>query len=49
MKKSLIVNAVINKRNGQINFSVPKKKISLSLKNKILNDKKMRIKIEDIL
>lgn len=47
-RRSIIVKAIINKKNGQINFSLPKKKISNSLKTKIIDMRKMKIKIEDL-
>lgn len=49
--KSLIVKLILNKKNGQMNISLPKKKIPLSLKNKLLNMKKpmLKIKIEELL
>ena len=43
------IKAIINKKNGQINFSLPKKKLSETLKKNILETKRIKINIiEDI-
>lgn len=49
--RSIILKAIKNKKNGQVNFSLPKRKLPLVLKNKLkLSDKpKFKIKIEEIL
>jgi hypothetical protein len=46
--KSFIVKATLNKKNGQINFSLPKKKLSDSFKKNILDTKQLKIIIEDM-
>jgi len=45
MNKILNLKAIINKKNGQINFSIPKKKISKQLADKIILNKSMKINI----
>ena len=46
--KAFTVRAILNKKNGQINFSLPKKKLSTGMKQRILNTKEMKIIIEDL-
>ena len=45
--KFLKVKAVVNKKTGQINISLPRKQLSLEMKNKILDMKQLKIKIKD--
>lgn len=45
MNKILNLKAIINKKNGQINFSIPKKKISKKLANDIITKKIIKINI----
>lgn len=45
--KPLKLKANINSRNGQINFSVPKKKVSQELLDKVYSGKKIRLVFED--
>lgn len=38
----------INKKNGQINFSLPKRKLSKKIISEILLKKKIKIKLEEM-
>ena len=42
--KDLIVKPRVNKKNGQINFSMPRKKISMEDLDKIIHGKKIKMK-----
>lgn len=44
--KSFNIKPIINKSNGQINFSFPKKKLSKDIKKDILKIKSFKIKID---
>jgi hypothetical protein len=45
--KSIDVKAIINKKNGQINFSLPKKKIGKELIEKANSGKIIKLMFED--
>lgn len=48
MKKLLLkVRMIRNKANGQINFSIPKKKLDVSVRDKINKAKSAFIRLED--
>lgn len=49
MNKGINVKVNLNKKNGQLNISLPKKQLSKKLFDKIVlnKDKKFKIKIED--
>ncbi len=51
MKRSILVKAVRNKKNGQITISLPKKKLSNSLKSKLMGmgNPQFKIKIEELI
>lgn len=42
----LKLRKVINKRNGQINFSVPKKELDVDIRKKLLNCKRAIISLD---
>ena len=46
MVKKIKVNAVFNKANGQLTFSIPKKKISKKMFSDIKTNKKLKISLE---
>ena len=46
MAKEFIAKAIINKKNNQINVSIPRKIISKEVLSKISKGKKLKIKIE---
>lgn len=46
MAKKFKVNLITNKANGQMNFSLPKKKLSKKLLADITKSKKIKITIE---
>jgi len=46
MGKIFNIKPRINKANGQINFSIPRKECDLNFLNKIMLGKKLRIKIK---
>jgi len=46
MKKVFVLKPVINKKNGQINFSLPKRKVSERLVKEIFNNKRLRVLLE---
>jgi hypothetical protein len=45
--KSIKVKAVINKSNGQINFSLPKKKLCQEVLDKAYSGKSIKLLFED--
>ena len=47
MSKKIIVKPRINKKNGQINFSLPKKKLSKDFINNTKKMKGLKIKLLD--
>lgn len=48
MKKLLLnVKAIINKRNNQINFSLPRKKVPTDVLKKICSNKIMKMELFD--
>jgi len=48
MAKSFKVTLTFNKNNGQMNFALPKKKMSKKFLSDISKSKKMKIKIEEL-
>lgn len=46
MKKSLIVPIILNKRNGQANFSIPKKQLDIGFRELLKKKKKAIIILE---
>jgi len=46
--KEIKVKPIINKANGQINFSMPKKQMSKELIDNIINNKSIKLLFEDI-
>jgi len=48
MSKELNLRPVINKKNGQINFSIPKKKLSKKLLGDIMGKKIITVKLEHL-
>ena len=48
MAKKIDVKLIVNKSNGQMNFSLPKKKISKETLANIMRSKKMRIEIDKL-
>jgi len=51
MSKIIRIKSIINKKNGQINFSLPRRKIPkrFKLKLKIKNPKEIKIRFEDLI
>lgn len=49
MGKVFKIKPIINKRNGQINFSLPKRKLSKKQIIEIEGGKSIKIKLEDLL
>lgn len=47
MGKRIIVKPIINKRNNQINISLPKKELSKKLIDKIFDTHELKIQLED--
>jgi len=45
--KPFKIKPIVNKINGQINFSLPRKKLSKSFKEQLPEIKEVKIKIED--
>ena len=46
--KELNIKAVINKCNGQINFSIPKKKATKEILDKVYSGKPIKFLMEDL-
>lgn len=45
--KKLELKAIVNKKNGQINFSLPKRKLNKKVLDKINNHKSIKFLFED--
>lgn len=48
MDKSIDVKAIFNKKNGQVNISLPKKKMSQKTINSLKLNPHLRIKLEGV-
>jgi hypothetical protein len=46
--KEIKVKPIINKANGQINFSMPKKQMSKELIENIINNKSIKLLFEEV-
>lgn len=47
LKKELLLKPVVNKKNGQINFSIKKTELPKSLKARLPGLKSIKLKLED--
>lgn len=47
MKKILNLKPVLNKKNGQINFNLPRKKLSKEFFDKVCQSNLLKVELED--